>query len=671
MELTRLFPFRTGLTLAGLVIAAWVNVAAAAPRLAEPADAAYGLIVQLHDAPSHLAVARERAQARDNSAVGAESLRWNRMLAEVRRDEGVLRELPAWGQAMPRRDPVGASAQVLRFARPLTTEQAARVAARLAARPEVAWVGLNTREQRQAVASNAPSDPYFAGNAGQWWQQTVAGSDANAIADRRRGVPGFLPAWLSSSIGGSEAVVAVLDSGITCHPDLGNVTANCIGGAILPGYDFVSDWDPAAQRGYANDGDARDADPRDPGDWVSQADRSTDAARYGGCEVADSTWHGTVIAGLVAARTNNAVGVAGINWNGRVLPVRVAGKCGADVADIIDGMRWAAGREDVCKRSDGAGECVEFVPRNSNPARIINISFGGSAACGAAYQTTIDELRGVVFAGGAVGAVVVAAAGNGWGAPRRPANCQGAIGVAALNRDGFKTTYSAFGAALALATVGGDDVDGAWGASLGANSLADSGILTIGNGGPTSPTNCSQAGANCYFNHFGTSFSAPIVSGSVSLMLSVNPALSAIQIEQGLARSARPHVGSTLSGVRPCSDSNPGRCLCTTATCGAGILDATQALRYAASPGTYQVPVWLAVNLNTSELQAAAASGPDRPANLPVLPPPSASGGGGAMSLAWLLALLLASAALRGAAPGRPAFSPARRARMLPPPVRR
>jgi serine protease len=222
-----------------------------------------------------------------------------------------------------------------------------------------------------------------------------------------------------------------------------------------------------------------------------------------------------------------------------VLPVRVAGKCGADVADIIDGMRWAAGLDGVCKRSDGAGRCAEFVPRNPNPARIINISFGGSAACGPAYQAAIDELRGVVFAGGAVGAVVVASAGNGWAAPSRPANCQRVIGVAALNRDGFKTNYSAFGAVLALSTVGGDDADGAWGASLGANSLADSGILSVGNSGPTTPANCSQAGAECYFNHFGTSFSAPIVSGAVSLMLSVNPALSASQIEQGLARSAR------------------------------------------------------------------------------------------------------------------------------------
>ncbi len=650
-----------------MALAFGLTDAEAAPRNTEQPTLVHGLLVQLRDAPSHGALARERALARDGGVALPEMQRWSRLLEELRRDEAVLRELPSWRQTAPRRDPVGASAQVLRFAQPLSVAQAERVAARWAARPEVAWVGLNTREQRQAVASNAPSDPYFAGNTGQWWLQSVGGSDANAIADRRRGVPGFLPAWLNNSIGGPEAVVAVLDSGISCHPDLGNLTPNCIGGAILPGYDFVTDWDAAAQRGYANDGDGRDADPRDPGDWVSQADRSADATRYGGCEVADSSWHGTVIAGLIAARTDNGVGASGINWNGRVLPVRVAGKCGADVADIIDGMRWAAGRDDVCKRSDGAGSCTEFVPRNPNPARIINISFGGSAACGAAYQAAIDELRGVVFAGGAVGAVVVASAGNGWGAPTRPANCQRVIGVAALNRDGFKTTYSAFGAALALSTVGGDDADGAWGASLGPNSLADSGILTVGNSGPTAPATCSQPGANCYFNHFGTSFSAPIVSGAVSLMLSVKPDLSASQIEQGLARSARPHVGSAVAGVRTCSDSNPGRCLCTTATCGAGILDAAQALLYAAAPATYQAPVWPAVSLNTSELRAAAASGPDRPANAPPPPPAPSTGGGGAMSLAWLVALLLATAALRAAAP--PA-NLARKARTRHPRVR-
>ncbi|MDP1690957.1 MAG: S8 family peptidase [Burkholderiaceae bacterium] len=609
--------------------AATVPALAATGSTAKPAPV-HGLIVQLHNAPSHVTLARERALTQSGSALPREAARWQRLVAELRSDSAVLGELPDWVHAAPQRDPVGASAQLLRFARPLTAEQAERVAARLAASPEVAWVAANSRERRQAIAGNAPNDRYFAGANGQWWLHPVQGSNANAIEARLRGVPGFLSAWQSSTTGNAAAVVAVLDTGITCHPDLGNLTADCIGGAILPGYDFVAD------SRYANDGDGRDADPRDPGDWVSQADRNADPARFGDCEVESSSWHGSVIAGIVAAQTDNGIGAAAVNWNGRVLPVRVAGKCGADVADIVDGMRWAAGLT-VCKRSDRAGGCAEFVPANRNPARIVNISFGGSAACSPAYQQAIDELRAAP--GG--GALVVAAAGNAWGTPSRPASCQRVIGVGALNRDGFKTNYSNFGAVLAISTVGGDDGDGTWGAWL-----ADSGVLSIGNSAATVPADCTLPGANCYFYHYGTSFSAPIVAGTVSLMLSVNPTLSVSQIEQGLARSARPHVTSSVSGFGICSDSNTGRCLCTTSTCGAGILDATQALYYAADPAGY-VNLRSADVIDTLELRAAVASGQDRPANS--TPAPAVAGaGGGAMGSAWLFALSVATLALCG-----------------------
>ena len=662
-----LYAAGVGWALASLPVLAATNAARAGKS-----PLVYGLIVQLHNAPSHVALAqaRERAWALSANTLANvhanEAGRWQRVVAAMRSDDAVLRELPQWAGAAPRRDPVGASAQLLRFTRPLTAEQAERVAARLAASPEVVWVSANTRERRQAVALNPPSDPYFPGTAGQWWLQAVGGSNANAIQARLRGVAGFQTAWQSGTTGNAAAVVAVLDSGITCHPDLGNAGPGCIGGAILPGYDFVADWDPLAQRGYANDGDGRDADPRDPGDWVDSADRSADPARYGSCDIDDSTWHGTVIAGLVAARTDNGIGAAAINWNGRVLPVRVAGKCGADVADIIEGMRWAAGLP-ACKRSDGSGGCAEFAPMNPTPARIVNISFGGSAPCSAVYQQAIDELRAAPFPGGQVGAVVVAAAGNGWGAPSRPANCQRVIGVGALNRDGFKANYSNFGAALAISTVGGDDDDGAWGQLLGVNSLADSGILTIGNDGRTLPADCTRQGANCYFYHFGSSFSAPIVSGAVSLMLSVNPALTPSQIEQGLARSARPHVRSSVAGFEACSDNHPGRCLCTTATCGAGILDAVQALIYARSPSTYGAPAAQGALLDTPELRFAVASGPDRPAN-PA--PPAASGGGGAMHAGWLAALALAVLAL-SEAPGAALRPRPHRARSRPPAPRR
>ena len=615
-----------------------LRVPAAAPAVVN------GVIVQLRDAPTHLELARERAQSRDAGAPAGdrEGARWQRLVADLGADAALSREVPALAQPL-RRDPVGSRAQLLRFARPLTPEQAARVAAMLAARPEVAWVEPNLREQRQALAGNPPSDPYFSGTAGQWWLQAVGGSNANAIAARLRGVPGFLRAWTTQTTGSAAAVVAVLDSGSTPHPELA--------GRWLPGYDFVADWDPLARRGYANDGDGRDADASDPGDWVSQADRAADTARYGSCDIADSSWHGTVIAGMLAALTDNGQGVAAMNWHGRVLPVRVAGKCGAEVADIVEGMRWAAGLP-ACKSSDGAGGCSEFAPVNPNPARIVNISFGGSAACGTAYQQAIDELRAAP--GG--GAVVVAAAGNHWGAPSRPASCARVIGVAALNRDGFKTSYSNFGAALTVATVGGDDDDGAWGLPLGANRLDDSGLLTLGNDGAAGP------GAAVYYNHFGTSFSTPLVAGAASLMLSINPALTADQIVAGLRASARPHAVSTVPGFAVCSDANPGRCLCTASTCGAGILDVEQALLFAANPGAY-VNTRSADVVDTPELRAAVASGPDRPGN--VVPPPSGGGsGGGALGTGWLLALALAAWALRrisaAALPWRRARNPHR-----------
>jgi serine protease len=203
---------------------------------------------------------------------------------------------------------------------------------------------------------------------------------------------------------------------------------------------------------------------------------------------------------------------------------------------------------------------------------------------------------------------------------------------------------------------------------VGANSLADSGVLSIGNSALTAPADCTAPGANCYFYHYGTSFSAPIVSGTLSLMLSVNPALTVSQLEQGLARSARPHLASGVAGFGTCGDANPGRCLCTTGTCGAGILDAAQALLYAANPAGY-VNTRSADVIDTVELRAAIASGQqDRPANVVVQPPATGGGGGGVMSAVWLLGLALATAALAFSA--RPPPARQRKARN-PPPVQR
>ena len=130
---------------------------AAQPRASARATTApdmavvHGLIVQLRDAPSHVELAREQALARAGGAAASasvserESARWRHLLADVQGDASLRREVPALAQAT-RRDPVGARAQVLRFAQPLTAAQAELLAARLAARPEVESVSANTRE---------------------------------------------------------------------------------------------------------------------------------------------------------------------------------------------------------------------------------------------------------------------------------------------------------------------------------------------------------------------------------------------------------------------------------------------------------------------------------------------------------------------------------------------
>lgn len=583
-----------------------------APPVAAAVD---GLIVQLRGAPAH--ADRSRAQALAAPASG------QRLEGEARRWQQVLAAAPQpAGTPGLRPQAVGSAAFLLRTAQPLTAEQADEWAGRLRAQPDVAWVAANLREQR--LQSTTPDDPMFAsGSHSQWWLQPAAGADDLPLAARRRGVAGFAQAWQRSTGAPAQAAarVAVLDTGITAHPELA--------GHLLPGHDFVSD------AAAANDGNGRDADATDPGDWIDEADRARSLFRD--CEVARSSWHGTMTAGMLAAGTHNATGVAAIHWDGRVLPVRVAGKCGAAVADIIDGMRWAAGLP------------VPGVPANPYPARIISLSFGGPGACNPAYQQAVDELR-------AAGALLVAAGGNGHGALTRPANCPGVLGVVALNRDGFKTTYSNFGPQAAIATVGGDTTDGAWGAVL-----SDGGLLSIYNDGAAGPGNSGYA----YL--FGSSFAAPGVAGALSLMLSVHPSMTVAQLEAGLRSSARPHVQSAWMGA--CGDANPGRCVCSTATCGAGILDADGALAHAQALAAGREPPprpdTVPARLDGAELRQAAALGPDRAANVvpqpisPAAPVPDGgdpdganggqggSGGGGALtSTAPLAALALASALL-------------------------
>ncbi len=543
--------------------------------------------------------------------------------AQAKRTErlhGVMREAGLPEHAIRTR-PVGRVLQHIDFGKVLQADEAEQLMQRLAARPEVEWVRPNRMERRLATPFDPGFSPGFFPSEGggsqvpQWWLYAVGGTNADPISLRRRGLPGFQRAWDRSNQakGLPTALVAVLDTGIVHHSQLA--------GHILDGYDFVSD--PR----FENDGTGgRDGDATDPGDWVTAEDV---AAYPSSCPFEEeSSWHGTNIAGLIAARTNDGIGTASINWQGRILPVRVAGKCGATVADILDGMRWAAGLS------------VPGVPDNppQNHARIINLSFGGPASLGCAdYQDVIDELK-------ARGVVIIAAAGNEQSAVSRPARCPGVIGVTATNRDGFKANYSNFGPEAMLATVGGDpqaadDDHGNWSSLLG-----DEGLLGLNINGKQRVDAIAPYG---YATLFGTSFSAPVVAGAVSLMLSVNPALTYDQIVEGLKVSARKHV--TSNHMPECSASSAyGRCICTTATCGVGLLDAEQALLYAESPATYVATGAAAVNIDSPAVVSAVQAGPDEPDAESV-----GGGGGGALQPAWLAALalvtLLTAAASRAA----------------------
>ena len=163
----------------------------------------------------------------------------------------------------------------------------------------------------------------------------------------------------------------------------------------MPGYDFIADTF------VANDGNGRDADASDPGDWYAANQCAP------GVPGTSSSWHGTHVAGTIGAASDNGSDVAGINWNAKILPVRVLGRCGGYLSDIIDGMRWAAGL------------AVPGVPPNPNPAGVLNLSLGGPGSCAGGYQDAFNAVD-------AAGVVAVVAAGNSSANANayRPANCE-------------------------------------------------------------------------------------------------------------------------------------------------------------------------------------------------------------------------------------------------------
>ncbi len=310
------------------------------------------------------------------------------------------------------------------------------------------------------------------------------------------------PAWDTHT--GAGTVVAVIDTGYLPHTDLDS--------KIVGGYDFIGDTF------VANDGDGRDSDASDPGDWVAYNECG------GGNPASDSSWHGTHVAGTVAAESNNGQGVAGVAWDASILPVRVLGKCGGYTSDIADGIIWASGGS------------VSGVPANANPAQVLNLSLGGGGSCASTTQSAIDTAR-------ANGATVVVAAGNSNAnaANYTPASCNGVVTVASVDRGGNRAYYSNYGSVVDVAAPGGETATQA------------NGVLSTLNTGTTTPASDS------YAFYQGTSMAAPHVAGAAALLYEADPTATPDEIEAALVNSARAFPGS-------CSQ------------CGSGIVDADAAI---------------------------------------------------------------------------------------------
>jgi len=372
-------------------------------------------------------------------------------------------------------------ADVLRLSGPRLSESLLELLATVLARnPNIAYAEVD----RIMHPAFVPNDASY----GEQWSYSDPTGGLN------------LPSAWNTSIG-ANVVVGLVDTGYRPHADLQ--------GNIVGGYDFI------ASTQAAGDGNGRDGDAKDPGDT---------------CSGSPSSWHGTHIAGSIAAVTNNGAGVAGVAFGAKVLPLRALGRCGGTSSDIADAIVW------------GSGGTVPGLPANPNVAKVINLSLGAkSSTCSNTYQSAISSAR-------SRGAVVVVAAGNAQSAAsgHTPANCPGVVTVAATTRNGGRASYSNTGGPVDLGAPGGEGGPG-------------TGILSTYNTGSSGPGSDSYAYVN------GTSMATGHVSGVAALILSKNPSFSADQVESTLKSTARAFPTS-------CSG------------CGVGLVDAAAAVGATGSP---------------------------------------------------------------------------------------
>ncbi len=397
---------------------------------------------------------------------------------------------------------LGTGAALVDLGGKLSAAEAGDVASAFRADPDVAYVELDSR----AYAMATPDDTEYA----KQWDlfEPTAGMNVPAAWDKTTG---------------SGVTVAVIDTGYVAHSDLAS--------NVVAGYDFIT------SSTAARDGNGRDSNPADQGDWSAAGECGT------GSKASDSSWHGTHVAGTIGAATNNAKGVAGIAYNAKIQPIRVLGKCGGATSDIVDAITWASGGS------------VPGVPANATPAKVINMSLGGSGACGTSYQNAIN-------AAVARGTTVVVAAGNSNANASgfSPASCNNVINVAASNRTGDRSFYSNYGTVIDVAAPGGETRRAT--DTPGTVTTPENGILSTLNTGTTTPS------AENYKPYQGTSMAAPHVAGLAALLVAAKPSLTPAQVESTIKTTTRPLAGTCTGG------------------CGTGLADATAAVAAVTSTPT-------------------------------------------------------------------------------------
>ncbi len=443
----------------------------------------------------------------------------------------------------------------------LDGDTASEVADAIEQRSDVAFAAPNYRVRTFSTPPVSTDDPYF--------------GDQHNLWDRSRSSGGYsvrAPAFWQTTRGSRDTVVAVLDSGIVAnHPDLA--------GQLVPGYDLVTDEYRCPDRGEcvprktyrnADDRNGPDPDPSDPGDWIDATWAKTCGAPKG--TRSSSSWHGTHVAGIVAARADNGRGTAGVAPGVRVQPVRVVGHCYGDTWSVMQGIWWAAGA-DLGRVGDG-----EFAgtPVNQTPAQVLNLSLGFTVRTASQRRQACQAYAEPIAFARSRGATVVAAAGNDTFTKNVsadlsvPAACPGVISVGATSRTGHRSYYSQAGSTVDLSAPGGDTI-------MDARSDESDGR---GHGGIWSSVITATTRPNTGYvarQYEGTSMAAPHVAAAAALLYSQG-ATSPAKVEETLKRSVSrfPARDKRYASVVVTDGRKDYRLFdlnCTTSRCGAGVLN--------------------------------------------------------------------------------------------------